>query len=266
MHNRLCWVLGLVWTLGCGGTTPGEGTITSSGTSSSGADSGSDSGTSGSSTGSSGAIGSSGSSGSTTSSGTSTGGTSGTSCGALAPPEQAAGCTCRPGHTCTANGCFGGYWCNSSNSQCIAPPSNCGSTATSISTGSTGALPSCANRPAGVTELDAEVRVDRYRGIVTGPSGPHEDFDGTITQILQVADASVVDTNNVSVAMNVSSNTDPTGLPHEIKLKVGDSVRLIGEYIPKSTASAHTAAGAAAVIHFTHSPCGSATLGGVTYQ
>ena len=185
MCNRLCLVLGLLWLAGCVDTgtdgASGASAIASTSTSSS--------------------TGSDGSSGSASSSttGSTTGGTSGSSCATLAPPDQAAGCTCRSGHTCTVNGCFGGYWCNTSSNQCIPPPTDCGSTTSSTSTsstGSTGSLPTCRNRPADVTEINAEVRVDRYRGIITGPSGPHEDFDGTITQVLEVANSSIVDTHN----------------------------------------------------------------------
>jgi len=89
--------------------------------------------------------------GSTTSSGTTTGsttssasstttGTSGSSCPGYADPNTPAGCTCSSGHTCGANNCYGGWYCELSDDKCVAPPSNCsGSTGTSASstTGST---------------------------------------------------------------------------------------------------------------------------------
>jgi hypothetical protein len=50
------------------------------------------------------------------------------SCGALVPPTMTAACTsCRNGtHTCQANGCYGGWWCNTDTNRCQAPPTNCG--------------------------------------------------------------------------------------------------------------------------------------------
>jgi hypothetical protein len=53
----------------------------------------------------------------------------GGSCGALIPPDAPAGCSsCSSGgHTCQANGCYGGWWCNSDTNRCQAPPQSCGS-------------------------------------------------------------------------------------------------------------------------------------------
>ncbi len=48
-------------------------------------------------------------------------------CGSLVGPSVMAGCnSCSSGgHTCAANGCYGGWWCNTSTNKCQAPPTSC---------------------------------------------------------------------------------------------------------------------------------------------
>ena len=169
--------------------------------------------------------------------------------------------------------------------QCVPPPTNCpssgatsGPTGTSGTTGTSttttagttgttgGPLPTCSGRPSGRTQIDAMVQVYDYLGVKTGSNGPHEDFDGTITTIVAVADMSQVDSMNVQVAMNMVSSTDPNGLPQEIPLSSGDTIEVVGEYIPAATATCSSPNGACAVIHFTHSPCGWVIINGNEYQ
>ncbi len=45
-------------------------------------------------------------------------------CGSLAGPTTKAGCTCSSSHTCAANGCYGGWWCNTASNKCQAPPTS----------------------------------------------------------------------------------------------------------------------------------------------
>ena len=125
---------------------------------------------------------------------------------------------------------------------------------------------SCFQRSAGVTGIQVVLRVDEYKGVKTGRNGPHEIVHGTIINTPWVYKASIIDTTNVEVAMNIQTATDPSGLPKEIPVKARDQIEVEGEYIPKATASATTALGPAAVIHFTHDPCGYAVLGGVKYK
>lgn len=127
-------------------------------------------------------------------------------------------------------------------------------------------LPTCPNRPAGRTQIDVKVRVDTYGGLQHGRNGTHEIIDGTITSIVAVATQSDVDTSNVHLALNVSSSIDPSGLPNEIVLSPGQTLEAVGEYIPASSANASNSHGAAAVIHFTHAPCGDVTINGATYH
>lgn len=125
---------------------------------------------------------------------------------------------------------------------------------------------SCYQRSADVTGIQVVVRVDQYIGLQTGRNGTHEIVHATIINTPWVYKASIVDTTNVELAMNVSSTGNPAGLPKEIPVRPRDQFEVEGEYIPKSKASATTALGPAAVIHFTHTPCGYAVLGGTLYR
>ncbi len=49
-------------------------------------------------------------------------------CGTLVGPDAAAGCTSCSGAACQANGCYGGWWCNTATNRCQSPPSGCGTT------------------------------------------------------------------------------------------------------------------------------------------
>jgi hypothetical protein len=124
---------------------------------------------------------------------------------------------------------------------------------------------SCNTRP-GETNVHVTLKVNEYRGLHHGHNGDHEIVEATITSTQSAAQPSLVDTNNVEVAMNVHGSIDPAGLPHEVALAVGDTFEVQGEYIPASTAHAHNANGAAAVIHFTHSPCGFVKIAGQEYH
>jgi hypothetical protein len=48
-------------------------------------------------------------------------------CGGLVGPGVSAGCTCASGKSCAANGCYGGWWCNTATNHCQMPPAGCGS-------------------------------------------------------------------------------------------------------------------------------------------
>ncbi len=47
-----------------------------------------------------------------------------TKCGTLNGPTIASAChSCKAGvGTCQANGCYGGWWCNTTNNECVRPP------------------------------------------------------------------------------------------------------------------------------------------------
>lgn len=126
-----------------------------------------------------------------------------------------------------------------------------------------GGLPNLPGRPKYVTEIDAQVTIDKYSGIQHGRNGDHEIAEGHITKILQVGNQKVIDTQKVHLAMNVKSARDPNGLPREIPLKPGQTIEVEGEYIPKSHA---TGSNGAAVLHFTHAPGGFVVIDGKKYQ
>lgn len=52
----------------------------------------------------------------------------GGTCGALVGPATAAGCASCKGQSCQANGCYGGWWCDTSTKKCVAPPQTCAPT------------------------------------------------------------------------------------------------------------------------------------------
>ena len=48
-------------------------------------------------------------------------------CGTLVGPSITAAChSCSAGSNCQANGCYGGWWCDTSGNRCHAPPDACG--------------------------------------------------------------------------------------------------------------------------------------------
>lgn len=115
------------------------------------------------------------------------------------------------------------------------------------------------------TGIQVVVRVDEYKGVKVGGNGPHEFVHGTIVRTPWVLETGTVDTSNVEISMNVQTLDDKHGLPMEIKVSAGQYIEVEGEYIKASKASAMTAKGPAAVIHFTHDPCGYALLNGTLY-
>jgi hypothetical protein len=120
----------------------------------------------------------------------------------------------------------------------------------------------CNQRASNKTGIRAQVTITRYQGLINGSNGTHEIAYGTLSNVEWIYAPSVEDTANVQLALNVASSTDPTGLPHEIPLSVGQVVDVEGEYISAATANAS----GNAVIHFTHSTCGYVTIAGTTYQ
>jgi hypothetical protein len=53
-------------------------------------------------------------------------------CGSLAGPTVTAGCHCSSSKSCAANGCYGGWWCNTATNKCqAAPTGSCGGSSSS---------------------------------------------------------------------------------------------------------------------------------------
>ena len=125
---------------------------------------------------------------------------------------------------------------------------------------------SCNMRSAGVTAIQAVLRIDEYVGLQTGRNGVHEIAEATVIHTSWIYDGTLVDTSNIHLAMNVASMTDPAGLPMELPLRPGQTIEVEGEYIPAAKAMATNKAGPAAVVHFTHMPCGYTVIAGKTYR
>ncbi len=55
------------------------------------------------------------------------GGGGGSTCGSLVGPNVSAQCSScsSSGQTCQANGCYGGWWCDTSTDRCQSPPTSC---------------------------------------------------------------------------------------------------------------------------------------------
>ena len=120
----------------------------------------------------------------------------------------------------------------------------------------------CNNRAAGKTGIRATVQITRYQGLIQGRNGTHEIAFGNLTNVLWIHDAATKDTNSVQLALNVHSSTDPTGLPNEIPLTVGQTIEVEGEYISGASAGSS----GVAVIHFTHSTCGFVDVNGQQFR
>lgn len=48
-----------------------------------------------------------------------------TTCGTLVAPSVPASCHSCTSQTCQPNGCYGGWWCNTSTNRCQSPPTTC---------------------------------------------------------------------------------------------------------------------------------------------
>ena len=149
------------------------------------------------------------------------------------PPPPAGGCT-------NSDDCQNGGLCD--NGSCSAS--------------------ACNNRAPGKTGIRATVQITRYQGLIQGRNGTHEIAFGNLTNVLWIHDAATQDTSSVQLALNVHSSTDPTGLPQEVPLTVGQTIEVEGEYISGASAGSS----GVAVIHFTHSNCGFVDVNGQQYR
>ena len=120
----------------------------------------------------------------------------------------------------------------------------------------------CNHRASTKTGIRATVVITRYQGLISGPNGSHEIAFGKLGTVEWIHDPALEDSQTVQLAMNVVSSKDPTGLPGEIPLTVGQTIEVEGEYITAASAGSS----GNAVIHFTHSTCGYVTIAGTTYQ
>ncbi|GAC1338199.1 MAG: hypothetical protein NVSMB23_05630 [Myxococcales bacterium] len=162
-------------------------------------------------------------------------------------------------------------WCGVPFAACGGPPEEAAPAPSSASASEAlsalGRPPArCTRRRAGATAIEAVVRIDRYQGLIRGKNGTHEIAFGTITSTPWVVDAGVVDTARVQLALHVATQGDPGGLPAEVPLGAGETVRVEGEYVPASRANVRRGRGPTAVIHSTHAPCGFVVINGRKYR
>ena len=196
--------------------------------------------------------------------------------GSPPPPTCTSNNSCASGQVCVSGkcqACTADSQCNAGlvcqSGACVNPPppsGGCNSEADCANGGlcESGACvaSACNHRASTKTGIRATVTITKYQGLIHGANGDHEIAYGTLANVEWIHDPALKDSNNVQLAMNVHSSKDPSGLPGEVKLSVGQTIEVEGEYI--TAASAGNSGNA--VIHFTHSTCGFVTINGTTYQ
>jgi hypothetical protein len=183
-------------------------------------------------------------------------------CGSLVGPDVMAGCHCSSGKTCAANGCYGGWWCNTATNHCQAAPSGCSSGSSSGSssgggTGFDGGAP-----PSGTVGASGGSVSRLYFGIVGDTRPPNED-DTTgyptaiITQIYQHIEA-LSPRPSFVVASGDYQFANPTGTEGatQLDLYAGARANYSGTLFP--TMGNHECTG------YTASNCGSGNADGIT--
>ncbi len=118
---------------------------------------------------------------------------------------------------------------------------------------------SCPGVPSGQTLIHATVIIEAPDFQKNG----HEHVRAKIVSTTSVGSPQAVTTPEVELAM-VLARGGTVGLPSELPLTVGQTIDVQGVYVPKE--QAYGTNHQWAVIHFTHAPCGFATIGGTTYQ
>jgi len=118
---------------------------------------------------------------------------------------------------------------------------------------------SCPAIPQGQTLIHATVTIEAPDFQQSG----HEHVRARIVSTSSVGSPKAVTTPEVELAM-VLAGGGTVGLPRELPLAIGQSIDVQGVYVPKE--QAYGTNHQWAVIHFTHAPCGFATIDGTTYQ
>jgi hypothetical protein len=115
------------------------------------------------------------------------------SCGTLVgptTPAQCKSCSSSSSSTCAANGCYGGWWCDTSDNKCHAPPTNCtagaGGGGTTCSGGTDAGTKVDAGGPVGGTVGANGGKVSRLLFAVVGDTRPanEDDTSGYPTAII----------------------------------------------------------------------------------
>jgi hypothetical protein len=184
------------------------------------------------------------------------GGVPGETCGTLVGPDVAAACHCGTGQPCSANGCYGGWWCNTANTRCQAPPTTCGGTSSGGGPYDGGAPPAGSIGPSGGS-------VSRLYFAIVGDTRPASEDDTAgyptpvITQIYEHIEAlSPRPTFAVSTGDYQFAAPGGTEGATQLDLYLGARAKYSGVLFP--TMGNHECTG------YTASNCGSGNPDGVT--
>jgi hypothetical protein len=184
-------------------------------------------------------------------------------CGNLVGPDVKAGCHCSSGKTCGANGCYGGWWCNTATNHCQAPPSTCaGSTSSSGSSSGGGTTFDGGAPPTGTVGATGGSVSRLYFGIVGDTRPPNEDDTSgyptsIITQIYQHIEAlSPRPTFVVSTGDYQFANPTGTEGATQLDLYAGARANYSGTLFP--TMGNHECTG------YSNSNCGTGNPDGIT--
>jgi len=177
-------------------------------------------------------------------------------CGSLVGPDTKAACHCSAGQTCAANGCYGGWWCNTGTNHCQAPPSSCSGGGTGSATYDGGAAPVGTVGASGGS-------VSRLYFAVVGDTRPASEDDTSayptsiITQIYQHIEA-LSPKPSFAVSTGDYQFAAPSGSqgPTQLDLYAGARAKYSGPLFPAM--GNHECTG------FTNSNCGSGNPDGVT--
>jgi len=177
-------------------------------------------------------------------------------CGSLVGPDVPAGCHCSSGKTCTADGCYGGWWCNTATNKCQSPPTNC-------TGGSGGGTSYDGGTPVTGSVGPSGGSASRLLFAVVGDTRPPSEDDtaayptGIITQIYQHMQA-LSPSPTFAVSTGDYMFAAPTGSQGaaQLDLYVGARAKYSGQVFPAM--GNHECTG------YTASNCGSGNTDGIT--
>jgi hypothetical protein len=184
-------------------------------------------------------------------------------CGNLVGPDVMAGCHCSSGKTCAANGCFGGWWCNTATNHCQAPPSTCAGSSSGSGSSSGGGTTFDGGTPPSGTVGASGGTVSRLYFAVVGDTRPpsEDDTSGYPTSIItQIYDHIEALSPRPSFAVSTGDYqfAAPTGSEGatQLDLYLGARAAYSGQLFP--TMGNHECTG------YTNSNCGAGNADGIT--
>ncbi|MGO8994787.1 MAG: hypothetical protein ACLQVI_15835 [Polyangiaceae bacterium] len=196
-----------------------------------------------------------------------------TTCGSLVGPTATASCssctTSTSTKTCQPNGCYGGWWCDTSTSKCQAPPTNCSTTPSGCEGssgdggGTTGPISVDAGGPVTGTVTGSGGTVSRLYFTAIGDTRPANEDDTSAypTAIIDQIYSDITALNpqplfSVSTGDYQFASTSGTQSAPQIDLYLAARAKFPGVFFPAM--GNHECTGATA------SNCGSGNTDGVT--